>query len=174
VNRIFLSKCQVHALESEGGKVASRKLTRAGMFKFFAEVEPCLVGMEACGSAHYWARTLIAMGFDVKPMPPNYVKAYVKRWPRTTRPPRRRSSRERVATGDAFVTVKSAARQAALMRHKTREQLDQTAHDECQRGSRGHLSEFGIVAAKGVERVKELGPRRPKTTWRFPRPPRPA
>ncbi|HEY4848066.1 MAG TPA: hypothetical protein VIH87_09815 [Methylocella sp.] len=54
---------QVHTLESEGGKVASRKLTRAGMFKFFAEVEPCLVGMEACGSAHNWARTLTAMGF---------------------------------------------------------------------------------------------------------------
>ncbi len=150
---------QVHALESEGGKVASRKLTRAGMFKFFAEIEPCLAGMEACGSAHSWARTLIAMGFDVKLMPPNYVKAYVKRGKNdaagaaaicesVSRPAMR------------FAAVKSAAQQAALMLHKTRGQLIKQRTMNVN-ALRGHLPESGLVAAKGVERVKELGPRRP-------------
>lgn len=145
---------QVHALESEGGKVAARKLTRAGMFKFFAEVEPCLVGMEACGSAHYWARTLIALGFDVKLMPPNYVKAYVKRG--------KNDAADAAAICESvsrpamrFVAVKSAAQQAALMLHKTREQLIKQRTMNVN-ALRGHLSEFGIVAAKGVERIKEL------------------
>jgi transposase len=70
----FLS---VHALESEDCSATKRKLSRSGIVKFLAEVEPCAIGMEACGSAHYWARRFRAMGHDVKP--PIYVKAYVKR-----------------------------------------------------------------------------------------------
>ena len=70
---------QVHALESEDGQATIRKLSRQAMRKFFAETRPCLVGMEACGSAHYWARELIAMGHDVRLIPPIYVKPYVKR-----------------------------------------------------------------------------------------------
>jgi len=70
---------QIHALESEDGHAATRKLSRQAMRKLFSETRPCLVGMEACGSAHYWARELRAMGHEVRLIPPIYVKPYVKR-----------------------------------------------------------------------------------------------
>lgn len=145
---------QVHALESEGGVVVSRKLSRAKMFTFFGECEPCLVGMEACGSAHYWARELRAMGHDVKLMPPRYVKPYVKRGKNDA------VDAEACCEGVSrptmrFVPVKSAEQQATLMLHKTREQLTKQRTMNVN-ALRGHLSEFGIVVAKGIENVKEL------------------
>ena len=70
---------QVHALESENCSATKRRLSRSGIVKFLAEVEPCAIGMEACGSAHYWARRFRAMGHEVKLTPPIYVKPYVKR-----------------------------------------------------------------------------------------------
>ena len=70
---------QVHAPESEDCSATKRKLSRSGIVKFLAEVEPCAIGMEACGSAHYWARRFGAMGHEVKLTPPIYVKPYVKR-----------------------------------------------------------------------------------------------
>jgi transposase len=70
---------QVHALVSEGGPAVTRKLTRLKMAAFFSQIEPCLIGVEACGSAHYWARELQAMGHGVLLMPPAYTKPYVKR-----------------------------------------------------------------------------------------------
>jgi transposase len=144
----------VHAIESEGGRAVSRKLTRAGMVKFFGSIEPCLVGMEACGSAHYWARELRAMGHDVRLMPPSYVKAYVKRGKNddvdaaaccegVSRPTMR------------FVPIKSAEQQAMLMLHGTREQLIKQRTMNIN-ALRGHLAEFGVVAAKGAEHVGEL------------------
>ena len=69
---------QIHALASEGAPAVTRKMTRVKMREFFSQIEPCLVGMEACGSAHHWARELIAMGHQVKIMPPSYVKAFVR------------------------------------------------------------------------------------------------
>ena len=65
---------QVHALESEDYSATKRRLSRSGIVKFLAEVEPCAIGMEACGSAHYWARRFRAMGHEVKLTPPIYVK----------------------------------------------------------------------------------------------------
>lgn len=70
---------QVHALASEGGPAVTRKLKRAKMLEFFSQIEPCRVGMEACGSAHYWARELKALGHEALLMPPAYTKPYVKR-----------------------------------------------------------------------------------------------
>ena len=70
---------QLHALEGEGGPAVNRKLSRSKMRAFFAQTAPCRVGMEACGSAHYWARELAAMGHEVVLMPPAYIKPYVKR-----------------------------------------------------------------------------------------------
>jgi len=145
---------QVHALESEGGRIVSRKLTRAGMFKFFGEVAPCLVGMEACGSAHYWARELTAMGHQVKLMPPSYVKPYVKRGKNDA------VDAEACCEGVSrptmrFVAIKSAEQQATLTLHKTRELLTKQRTMNVN-ALRGHLSEFGLVAAKGIENVKEL------------------
>ena len=70
---------QFHGLASEGGAPVSRKLKRSKVQEFFSQIEPCRVGMEACGSAHYWARELKAMGHEVVLIPPAYTKPYVKR-----------------------------------------------------------------------------------------------
>src|SRR3974377_18205 len=70
---------QVHGVDAEGKVVVARKLRRNEVLAFFAKLPPCLVGMEACGSAHYWAREIAKLGHTVKLMPPTYVKAYVKR-----------------------------------------------------------------------------------------------
>jgi transposase len=70
---------QVHGLESEGGQSISRKMKRSKMREFYEQIEPCRVGMEACGSGHYWARELVAMGHEVVLIPPAYIKPYIKR-----------------------------------------------------------------------------------------------
>jgi transposase len=70
---------QVHGVDVAGKVVVKRRLRRAGVIGFFKTLAPCLVGMEACATAHHWARELIALGHEVKLMPPTYVKAYVKR-----------------------------------------------------------------------------------------------
>ena len=70
---------QVHGVDAYGRVVVRRRLWRSGVIAYFRSLEPCLVGMEACATAHYWARELMALGHTVKLMPPAYVKAYVKR-----------------------------------------------------------------------------------------------
>jgi transposase len=70
---------QFHALVDKRGHAVARKLPRSQFLAFFRDVAPCLIGMEACGSAHYWARELRAMGHEVRLIPPIYVKPYVKR-----------------------------------------------------------------------------------------------
>jgi transposase len=70
---------QIHGVDAEGKVVVARKLGRKEVLAFFAKLAPCLVGMEACGSAHYWAREIAKLGHSLKLMPPKYVKAYVKR-----------------------------------------------------------------------------------------------
>jgi transposase len=145
---------QVHGLESEGGKAMSRKLKRSKMLEFYSQIEPCRVGMEACGSAHYWGRELIAMGHEVVLIPPAYIKPYVKRG--------KNDAVDAAAICEAmsrpgmrFVPVKSADQQAVLMLHKTRELLVKQRTMSVN-ALRGHLAEFGIVAAKGIGRVDEL------------------
>ena len=76
---IAKSVFQVHGVDAEGGVVIRQKLTRARLLKFFGKLDPCLVGIEACGTSHHWARELIELGHDVRLMPPSYVKPYVKR-----------------------------------------------------------------------------------------------
>ena len=145
---------QVHGLESEGGLSMSRKVKRSKMLDFYSRIEPCRVGMEACGSAHYWARELMAMGHEVVLIPPAYIKPYVKRG--------KNDAADAAAICEAmsrpgmrFVPVKSADQQAVLMLHKTRELLVKQRTMSVN-ALRGHLAEFGLVAAKGVERVDEL------------------
>src|SRR5271165_2330104 len=70
---------QVHGVDACGKVVVKRRLRRTEVIEFFKALQPCLVGMEACATAHYWARELILLGHEVKLMPPTYVKAYVKR-----------------------------------------------------------------------------------------------
>jgi transposase len=113
---------QVHALESEDCSATKRRLSRSGIVKFRAEVEPWAIGMEACGSAHYWPRRFRAMGHEVKLTPPIYVKPYVKRG--------RNDAAAAAAICEAmsrpnmrFVAVKSEDQQATLMAHRIRELL---------------------------------------------------
>lgn len=143
-----------HALESEAGRAVTRKLSRTGMRKYFASIAPCLIGMEACGSAHYWARELRAMGHDVRLMPAAYVKAYVKRG--------KNDAVDAAAACEAvsrpsmrFVAVKSEEQQATLMVHKARDLLVKQ-RTMTVNSLRGSLAEFGVVVAKGVHRVEEL------------------
>lgn len=70
---------QVHAVGADGAVLIRKKLRRVEVVRFFSELRPCLVGMEACASAHHWARELITLGHEVRLMPPAYVKPYVKR-----------------------------------------------------------------------------------------------
>lgn len=145
---------QVAGLESEGGLSMSRKLKRSKVLEFYSQVKPSRIGMEACGSAHYWARELIAMGHEVVLIPPAYIKPYVKRG--------KNDAVDAAAICEAmsrpgmrFVPVKSADQQAVLMLHKTRELLVKQRTMSVN-ALRGHLAEFGIVAARGIGRVDEL------------------
>ncbi len=145
---------QIHALVDEKGQAVTRKLPRSQFLAFFADVAPCLIGMEACGSAHYWARELRTMGHEVRLIPPIYVKPYVKRG--------KNDAVDAAAVCEAvsrpdmrFVPVKGAEQQATLTLHKTRELLVKQ-RTMCVNALRGHLSEFGLVVAKGIGRAGEL------------------
>ena len=145
---------QIHALELESGKATTRKLSRSVMHTFFAQIEPCLIGMEACGSSHYWARELRAMGHDVRLLAPIYVKPYVKRG--------KNDAADAAAICEAmsrpdmrFVPIKSEESQATLMLHKARDLMIKQ-RTMIVNALRGHLAEFGIVAAKGIGRVEAL------------------
>jgi len=124
------------------------------MHEFFSQIEPSLIGMEACGSAHYWARELKAMGHEVLLMPPAYTKPYVKRG-KNDAVDADACCEAMSRPGMRFVPVKSAEQQATLMLHKTRELLVKQRTMSVN-ALRGHLSEFGIIAAKGIGRVDEL------------------
>jgi transposase len=145
---------QVHGIEQEGGVALTRKLTRARFREFFKRAEPCRVGMEACGSAHYWGRELRAMGHDVVLIAPAYTKPYVKRG--------KNDAADAAAICEAmsrpemrFVPVKSADQQAVLMLHKTRDLLVKQRTMGVN-ALRGHLQEFGLIAPKGIHRLDEL------------------
>jgi transposase len=124
------------------------------MHEFFSQIEPSLIGMEACGSAHYWARELKAMGHEVLLMPPAYTKPYVKRG-KNDAVDADACCEAMSRPGMRFVPVKSAEQQATLMLHKTRELLVKQRTMSVN-ALRGHLSEFGIIATKGIGRVDEL------------------
>ena len=145
---------QIHALASEGAPAVTRKMTRVKMREFFSQIEPCLVGMEACGTAHYWARELKAMGHEVLLMPPACTKPYVKRG-KNDAVDADAICEAMSRPGMRFVPIKGAEQQATLMLHKTRELLIKQRTMSVN-ALRGHLSEFGIVAAKGIGRVDEL------------------
>lgn len=145
---------QLHGLVSEDRPAVRRKLTRAKMHGFFAAAAPCRIGLEACGSAHYWARELIAMGHEAVLMPPSYTKPYVKRG-KNDALDAEAICEAMARPGMRFVPVKSADSQATLALHKTRGLLvkQQTMSVNA---LRGHLAELGIVIAKGAGRVDDL------------------
>ena len=131
---------QVHALVSDVGPAVTRKLRRSKMHEFFSQIEPSLIGMEACGSAHYWARELKAMGHEVLLMPPAYTKPYVKRG-KNDAVDADACCEAMWRPGMRFVPVKSAEQQATLIAAQDARTAGQTADDERQRASR---PSFGV------------------------------
>ena len=124
------------------------------MLAFFKALPPCLIGMEACATAHHWARELTKLGHEVRLMPAKDVKAYVKR--------NKNDAADAEAICEAvrrptmrFVRVKSAEQQGQLMQHRTRDLL-MRQRTQVINALRAHLAELGIVAAQGREGIKEL------------------
>lgn len=143
---------QVHGIDSQGRVVVRRQLRRKEVLSFFAERPPCLVGMEACATAHYWGRELIKLGHTVKLMPPAYVKPYVKRG-KTDAADAEAITEAVTRPTMRFVAVKSMDQQAILMLHRVRDLLVRQ-RTMLINALRGHLAEFGIVTARGPAGVK--------------------
>ena len=155
---------QVHGVDGEGGVVFRRQLRRAQMLPFFKKQPHCLVGMEACATAHHWAREIEALGHSVRLMPPRYVKPYVKRnkndmadaeaiCEAVTRPTRLPKSYGGQAM--RFVEIKTVDQQSVLMLHRTRH-LFIRQRTMLINALRGHLAEFGIVAGVGRNGLEKL------------------
>ena len=145
---------QVHGIDVEGRVVVQRQLRREQMLTFFAKQSPALIGMEACGSAHYWARELGRLGHEVKLMPANYVKAYVKR--------NKNDARDAEACCEAvsrptmrFVRVKSVEQQSARAIQRARDLLVRQ-RTQLTNAIRGLLYEFGLIASKGSAGIEAL------------------
>src|SRR5262245_22486389 len=137
---------QLHGVNEAGAVIVRRKLRRADVLRWFAGIDSAIIGIEACQTAHYWAQELVALGHDVRLMPPQFVKPYVK------------SQKNDAADAEAiceavqrptmrFVPIKTADQQAVLLLHRTRDLLIR------QRSSlisaiRAHLAEFGGVVGQ--------------------------
>jgi transposase len=145
---------QVHGVDAEGKVVVARKLRRKDVLAFFVKLPPCLVGMEACGSAHYWGREIAKLGHTVKLMPPKYVKAYVKRG-KTDAADAAAICEAVTRPSMSFVPVKGVEQQGLSMLHSARSQLI-GQRTQLTNAVRGHLSELGIVAARGLLGFAEL------------------
>ena len=145
---------QVHGVDGAGEVVIRRQLRRRQVLPFFKKLPGCLVGIEACATAHHWGRQLMDLGHEVKLIPPRYVKPYVKRGKNDA--PDAEAICEAVTRPTMrFVAVKSAEQQSVLMLHRTRE-LMVRQRTMLVNAIRAHMAEFGIVAPVGIPRVKEL------------------
>jgi len=151
---IAKSVFQVHGVDAQGKVIVRRQLKRRCVLAFFQKLPPCLIGIEACASSHYWSRELQALGHTVRLMPPAYVKPYVKR--------QKNDCADAEAICEAvtrasmrFVATKTVEQQSCLMLHRTRHLLirQQTAVINA---IRAHFAEFGIVAPVGRTGVEEL------------------
>jgi transposase len=145
---------QVHGVDADGTTVLRKQLRRGQVLAFFSRQPSCLVGLEACATAHYWARELGALGHEVRLMPAQYVKAYVKR--------NKNDAADAAAICEAvrrptmrFVPAKTADQQAAVLLHRGRERLvrQRTA---LVNALRAHLAEFGMIAPQGLRNVSKL------------------
>jgi len=145
---------QIHGVDATGETVVRKQLRRRQVLPFFKKLAPCLVGMEACATAHHWARQLEALGHEVRLMPPRYVKPYVKR--------NKNDAADAEAICEAvtrptmrFVAVKSAEQQSVLMLHRTRA-LMVRQRTMLVNAIRAHMAELGIVARVGMPQVNAL------------------
>jgi transposase len=139
---------QVHAVSGAGEVVVRRALRRAQVISFFSKLAPCLVGMEACGTSHHWARELTGLGHEVQLMPPVYVKPYVKRGKTDAADAEAICEAVRRPTM-RFVPIKSVDQQAALALHRTRDLLVRQ-RTQLVNMIRAVLAEFGIEIPKGI------------------------
>lgn len=145
---------QVHGVDAAGGVVIKKKLRRSEVKPFFEGIPPCLIGLEACATSHFWARELSALGHEVRLMPPAYVKAYLRR--------QKNDAADAEAICEAvtrptmrFVPIKSAERQSVLVLHRARDLLVRQ-RTMLINAMRGHLAEFGIIAGQGARRIADL------------------
>jgi transposase len=145
---------QVHGVDQHGKVVLRKRLARGKVLTFFANLPRCGIGLEACGGAHYWAREVAKLGHEVRLMPPQYVRPYVK------------TNKHDAADAEAcceavqrpgmrFVPVKNEQQQALLMLHRVRDRLiaERTGTINA---IRGHMAEFGMVAAQRDAGLKAL------------------
>jgi transposase len=144
----------LHGIDQQDRPVLRVNLRRAQMIAFFKKLPPTEIAMEACGGAHYWARELTALGHEVRLIPPQYVKPYVKRGKND------RNDAEAICEaagrpGMHFVPVKSVTQQAQGMVLKVRETLV-GQRTLLVNTLRGHAAEFGVIAAKGLRQVGPL------------------
>lgn len=147
---------QVHGVDQRGNPVLKKRLTRKQVLTFFTQLTPCLVGMEACGGAHYWARKLLAQGHKVKLMAPQFVKPYVK------------ANKTDAADAEAiceavtrpnmrFVPIKNADQQSVLSLHRARQGFVRARTAQANQ-IRGLLAEYGIVLPQGIGHVTKRLP----------------
>jgi transposase len=151
---IAKSVFQVHGVDVDGAVVVRKRVSRVGVLEFFAALPPCLVGIEACPTAHHWSRQLQVLGHTVRLMPPSYVKAYLKRG--------KNDANDAAAICEAvtrpsmrFVPTKSEQQQSGLMLHRSR-QLLVRQRTMLSNAIRGHMAELGIISAKGRNGTAEL------------------
>lgn len=145
---------QLHGVDAVGAVALRKKLRRGTVLDFLGKLEPCLVGLEACATSHYWAREIGALGHEVRLLPPTYVKPYVKR--------QKNDAADAEAICEAvtrpnmrFVPVKCAERQGVLVLHRTRDLLIRQ-RTMMLNAIRGHLAEFGVIAAQGPRNAMGL------------------
>lgn len=147
---------QIHGVDLYGKAVLRKPLRRSEMAKYFSNLESCLIGMEACGSAHYWARKLEGFGHTVKLMAPQFVKPYVK------------TNKNDMADAEAiceavsrpnmrFVPIKNVEQQAILSVHRARQGFVKARTAQANQ-IRGLLSEFGIVIPQGIRAIGKRMP----------------
>ena len=145
---------QLHGVDGAERPVLRKRLGRKQMVAFFAKLPPTVIGIEACGAAHYWARVLAELGHQVRLIAPQHVKPYVKR--------NKNDGRDAEGLCEAmsrptmgFVPVKTAEQQAGLMLSGIREQLI-ARRTQLSNTIRGYAAEFGITEAKGLDKIEPL------------------
>ena len=145
---------QLHGVDRNGAVVLQKKLRRGAVLEFLGRLEPCLIGMEACPTSHFWAREIAALGHEVRLIPPAYVKPYVKR--------QKNDAADAEAICEAvtrpnmrFVPVKTKEQQSVLVLHRSRDLL-MRQRTMILNAIRAQLAEFGIVTAQGPRKVTDL------------------
>ena len=151
---IAKSVFQLHGVDADGAVILQKKLRRGAVLDFLGKLGPCLIGMEACATSHFWAREIAALGHDVRLIPPAYVKPYVKR--------QKNDAADAEAICEAvtrpnmrFVPVKTEEQQGVLVLHRSRDLL-MRQRTMILNAIRAHFAEFGIITAQGPRKVSEL------------------